>query len=290
MPLQILEIRNPAILKDAALQQELDREGIVHFPFLPEAALKDLIRLNTTAHPEPPKGCIENFYVSTHSADLEYKLKIEAEISRILGPVCEEHFKDYTINTSAIIIKHPSPESKLGLHQDWTVVDESQFASYGIWIPLVDVTIENGAMLALKRSHRIGPTYRHTALPSVFSKIEEVAQKYLTVFEAKAGSIVLFNQALLHQSGANNSQQIRPSIVSTIVHKDARSLMYVSSTKANQLDAYEVKQNYVQYFDSFFTDSVALPKGAVKTDISVEADFEPMEPTYFEQLHQQLYK
>jgi hypothetical protein len=66
--------------------------------------------------------------------------------------------------------------------------------------------------------------------------------------------------------------------------------MYVSSTKANQLDAYEVKQNYVQYFDSFFTDSVALPKGAVKTDISVEADFEPMEPTYFEQLHQQLYK
>jgi hypothetical protein len=288
MPLHILDITPPSILKNQSLQQELNREGIIQFPFLPVSMLADLVRLYETMHPQVPVGPIKNFYVSTHSSDSSYKMKIESEVRRIIEPVCKVYFERYKLVTSAVIIKAPSPESELGIHQDWSAVDESQYASYGLWIPLVDITVQNGAMFVLKRSHRIGPTYRHTALPSVFAGIDQVADKYLVSFEAKAGDAILFNQSLLHKSSPNLSSYARPSIVSTIIPESAQHLMYAPSSVPGHLDAYLVENNYVQHFLSFFEDSLRVPEGAVKTNITVPVDFTPVQPQKFEQLYQTL--
>lgn len=289
MPLQILNITPPPILKDQKLQEELNLEGIIHFPFLSDNALAELKEMYETQHPKFPKGPIENFYVSTHSSDIDYKTKISSTISRLITPFCENHFINYRLLTSALLLKKPSIESELGLHQDWSVVDETQFSSYGLWVPLTDINVCNGAIFALKRSHRIGPTYRHTALPTVYSEISEVAEKYFQPFEIKAGHAILFNQALIHKSSSNKSNQVRASIVSTIIPKTATHIMYVKSQGKNELNAWQIDDNYVQTLNSFFEDSLKLPPNAAKTTISLVADFSPIKPEEFEQLYKSLF-
>ncbi len=288
MPLRILNIIPPPILKDTGLQKELDREGIISLPLLTSTALSELYALYREMHPISPDGPLPGFYVSVHSADIGYKALIESKIKEILLPFCDLILKNYTWVTAAMQIKKANPYSDLGVHQDWTVVDESRYASYGLWIPLVDVGHENGPISVLRRSHHIGPTYRHTALPSVYSQLGHSMDDYYTPYPVRAGEAIIFNQAMLHRSAANKSDKDRPSIVATIIPDEAQLLMYAPSAEANTLDAYLVPPDYVQQFHSFFEDSAGLPPTAQKTQISVVADFTPVSCTDFEDLYKKL--
>lgn len=288
MPLHILNHQPPAVLQSDALQQELNREGIIAFPFLSNETLEQLRQFYHELHPEPPQGPIENFYVSTHSPHTAYKLRVQNRIKEIIAPFCRQHFKDYRLTTSALIVKKPSPQSELGLHQDWNVLDEAQYASYGLWVPLVDITIKNGALFALKRSHRLGPTYRHAALPNVFSNISFTAEKYLVPFEIKAGEALLFNQALLHKSAPNLSNELRTTIVNTIVPQQAPHLMYAPAAQPGMVDSYYIPDDTVQHYHSFFEESVKVPAHAIKAGKSQAADFSPIQEEEFETLYQQL--
>jgi len=285
--LRILNASSPPLLIDKDLQAELRLEGIVQFPFLSRDALETLNSLYKSLHPVFPTGPIETFYVSSHSSDKDYKTKITLAIKETINPFCALHFTDYRILTSALLIKKPSLKSELGLHQDWSVVDENKFSSYGLWIPLVDVTSQNGAISVLKRSHRIGPTYRHTTLPSIYTEIQSIAEKHFTLFEVKAGHALLFNQALVHKSSANCSNNVRASIVSTIIPQNAKHQIYVRDN--NIINAWLVEDDFVQTFDSFFEDSSKPPIKAQKVGTITDYDFTPISPNKFEQLYSSLF-
>jgi ectoine hydroxylase-related dioxygenase (phytanoyl-CoA dioxygenase family) len=42
------------------------------------------------------------------------------------------------------MVKSKGENGSLHPHQDWNIVDEREFNSYNIWLPLVDVNAENG--------------------------------------------------------------------------------------------------------------------------------------------------
>ncbi len=289
MPLQILNVSPPAVLKDESLQQELNREGIVQIPFLSAEALAGLTNLYHTMHPQTPVGPIKGFYVSVHSPDLAYKLKIQDDINKIISPFCQLYFKDYTCVNTAMLVKSASPESELIFHQDWNAADETKFASYTLWIPLIDTTIENGTLFAAKRTHRLGPTYRSASLPSVYANIGSTIAKYLVPFEVKAGNAVLFDKAILHQSPPNFGKVVRPTVVSTVIHATAPYLTYAFAGESkNEIEAYRVANDYMQHYKSFFEDSVNLPADAVKTGEKITADFTLVKADEFEGLIQLL--
>lgn len=289
MPLQILNVTPPSVLKDEKLQAELNREGIVEIPFMSAEALAALVDLYHTMHPQVPAGPIKGFYVSVHSADINYKEKIRAEIDRIILPFCDKHFKDYTCVISSMLVKSASPESELVFHQDWNAVDESKYACYTLWIPLIDTTVENGTLFAAKRTHRLGPTYRNSALPSIYANIGDTITKYLVPFEVKAGNAILFNKAILHQSPPNFSKQVRPTVVSTIIPDSADYMIYAHSDEsADAVNAYSVPHHYMQQYESFFEDSAKLPAEAVKTGEAIAVDFTPVKAEEFESLYRTL--
>ncbi len=290
MPLKIVPVVTPPILQDAALQQELDREGVVTFPFLSADALAALRAFYHRLHPTVPQGPIKGFYVSVHSANLDYKLEIQNEVNRIIHPFCEQNFKHYLRANTAMLVKSASPESELVFHQDWNATDETQFRAYTFWVPLIDTTIENGTLFVAKRTHRIGPTYRSALLPSIYSQIGSTIAKYLVPYEVKAGNAVLFDKSVLHQSPPNFGTEVRPTVVSTIIHQDARYLTYAfNPNDKTTIEAYEVAHDYLQYYTSFFEDSIHLPANAIKTNIAAPADFAVVTAEEFEQLHQALF-
>lgn len=290
MPVGILNNTPPPVLKNETWQKELDMEGIVQLPFLTTEALHELVNLYHIMHPQTPVGPIPGFYVSVHSPNLSYKLKIQDETNKIIRPFCEQYFKDYTCVNTAMLVKSASPESELVFHQDWNAADETRFASYTLWIPLINTNIKNGTLFAAKRTHRIGPTYRSASLPSIYSQIGSTIARYLQPFEVKAGQAVLFNKAIVHQSPPNFGTEVRPTVVSTVIHANAQYITYAHpATDKNTIQAYRVANDYLQHYESFFKDSVNLPEGALKTGEPITVDFTPLEAEEFELIYKKLF-
>jgi len=290
MPIQILNITPPPILRNETLQQELNREGVVQFPFLSPEALDALIRFYHMMHPTTPTGPIKGFYVSVHSPDLNYKLEIQNEVNHIIHPFCDKHFKNYRCANTAMLVKSASLESELVFHQDWNATDESEFAAYTFWIPLIDTTVTNGTLFVAKRSHRIGPTYRSASLPSIYGNIGSTIAKYLVPIEVKAGYAVLFDKSVIHQSPPNLGKVVRPTVVSTLIHEDAAYITYAfADNKQNEIEAYAVAHDYLQHYKSFFEDSVNLPLDAKKTGKKIAVDFSPVTEEEFERLYKSLF-
>lgn len=289
MALQLLNRISYPILKNAVWQKELDTEGVVKFPFLSEQTVQTLLDFYYAMHPTPPKGPIPGFYISVHSPDLAYKLKIQDTINRLILPYCETHFMDYSLASTAMLVKQASAQSELIFHQDWNATDEALFSAYTFWIPLIDTTVQNGTLFVIKRSHRIGPTYRSASLPSIYSQIGSTLKKYLEPIEVKAGEAVLFDKSILHESPPNLGPIARPTIVSTLLPKQADFLNYAYTDKATStISAYKVNPDFVQYYDSFFEESMRLPANAAPFGDPFVVDFTPIEEQEFNALYQPL--
>lgn len=281
-----IQIQMPAgntILQDSTLQHQLSNDGFTKLPTIPAYILNELKLLYQKYHPSVPTGPIPGFYVSVHSPDLAYKLAIQQGIKDILTEYLQQVLINYQCFISAFQVKDAKHVSALGIHQDWNAVDENKFASYGIWIPLVDVGPTNGAIYFLKGSHRIRPTYRHMNLPSIYSEVTEHINALLQPVFAKEGEPLMFNQSILHYSPNNLSGEIRPTALCTITNKEAVPTIYFpNSSNPRYLTVYEVQPDYLQYYNSFFEDAKKLPASAKpSTTASFEYDFTPLTTNQF---------
>jgi len=90
-------------------------------------------------------------------------------------------------------------------HQDY-VYNIGSENSCTIWIPLQDVTQEDGALLVDPGSHNKG------IFPNKKGIISEEYEFNFQSVPLKLGQALIFNQKLVHQSGLNTSKKIRFSI------------------------------------------------------------------------------
>ncbi|GAC20083.1 phytanoyl-CoA dioxygenase family protein [Paraglaciecola arctica] len=93
-------------------------------------------------------------------------------------------------------------------HQDWRSMQGS-LDSVVIWVPLVDINKDLGALQILPESHKNGLT--STSVEEGFGKVElSIKQKkQLISAEVEQGDIVIFSSFLVHQSGDNITNNIR---------------------------------------------------------------------------------
>ncbi|NND51907.1 MAG: phytanoyl-CoA dioxygenase [Flavobacteriaceae bacterium] len=93
-------------------------------------------------------------------------------------------------------------------HQDWRSIQGSINAVV-IWIPLIDIDVELGAVEIIPKSHLEGLITKETV--DSFGVISNEFNKddLFVPMEVKKGDIVLFSQFLIHRSGNNSSDSIR---------------------------------------------------------------------------------
>src|SRR5690606_34311340 len=140
------------------------------------------------------------------------------------------------------------PSGKTGImpvHQDWTVVDESIFASVTAWIPLTDTFEKNGAIKVLSGSHLFSSAFRGPTIPSVFQHIENEILKRMTTLEMKAGEAFIFNHALLHASSENISGEERIALTYGLLHQEAQ-LCFYHKNEHEKIEKYEVNTEFFQ--------------------------------------------
>lgn len=95
-------------------------------------------------------------------------------------------------------------------HQDSGYVDRAHTPYVNCWIPLDDVSEENGTLYILPFS-RAGTRERveHRLLPNSNDKVGYFGTDGGIPVIAKAGSIAVFSSVTFHRSGANSTKQMR---------------------------------------------------------------------------------
>jgi len=237
------------VFKDSYNQKGFEENGFIKIPFYNTEEVEYLTKLYEDLHPKDETG----FFPSTFSKDKEYRKKTDEEIRRVGQRSISENLQDVLVVCGSYIVKYPDPDSIMGVHQDMTLVDESEFTGINIWCPLIDLNDENGVLYVLPKSHRIFPTYRGASIPNIYDEtFEELIPKMIPLF-LKAGEAVLFDQSIIHYSPPNTSNQKRIVTNTYFSHKDVkfRTAYYPKDEHQDKVELFEQDLSFMTNFDQF---------------------------------------
>lgn len=236
------------VFKDEGIQAKFEQDGYVILPFYNQNEVNHLTSLYHELHPKNEQG----FFPSTFSQDKNYRQRADEEIRKACQRSAEQYLCDYKMVCGAFIVKNPSPESGMCVHQDMSLIDESRFTGINIWATLTDLHVLNGTIFVLKGSHRLFPTYRGSTIPEFFQDVSEDIVDYLEPVIIKAGEAVFFDQSIIHYSPPNFSDDIRIVTNTYFTHKDAEyRTYYYTDEHPGQVEAFEQSDEFMTNFQQF---------------------------------------
>lgn len=238
------------VFRDKKIQNDFEKNGFVILPFYTPEEIAELEKLYYRLHPQDEKG----FFPSTFSKDKNYRHEADSEIKRIGNRSIEKYCTDIKVVCGSFIVKSPGPESGMCVHQDMSLVDESRFTGINIWVPLVDLTVENGALFVLPGSHRVFPTYRGSSIPEFFAPVMDDMIDYLQPVLIKAGEAVFFDQSIIHFSPPNYSDKIRIVTNTYFTHTNTEYRTYYWNKEEhgeNKLEVFAQADDFMTNFEQF---------------------------------------
>ncbi len=108
------------------------------------------------------------------------------------------------------VIKAGDPDTAFAWHQDSGYLHENHKPYLTCWIPLDDVTEENGSVYLLPYSRSGIRSYvKHMFEPGGEDRVCYFGSDPGIPMTARAGSIVCFSSVVIHRSGPNRTDQLR---------------------------------------------------------------------------------
>jgi hypothetical protein len=246
------------IFKLAEHQTLFDKQGFIILPFLTEDEINTLSNYFDETHP----NLIDNNFISdSYSSDFNYKKKASDIIVDVFSRAYENYFTDYTPFGGAFLYKTPGNQSALAAHQDWTIVDEETDVALNCWVPLCDITMENGPIMIMPGSqYSKQNTLRAPTLPFFFLGYEDVIMEQLEPLLVSAGTAIILNQSVIHYSPANESNQIRKAITAGVKSANAQMYFHYKIPNENTLEVFKENDDFLISFDDFMQDIGQRPK------------------------------
>lgn len=189
---------------------------------LVEAAVGRLRTLWERCGPTGLTGIWSNVQEGDRAANAE----ISAQITAAFQAAGARWFGNVRMPSATFLVKGSGPASDSKLHQDYNNVDEDIAQSATLWVPLVDVGEENGALLVLAGSHTWLRTARAVTLPSAYFPLDDEITALTQLVEVPAGHAVAYAHALFHGSGPNRTAVARPAAVAGLIPHGIPHLHY----------------------------------------------------------------
>lgn len=234
-----------------SLQTQLDQNGFVLIDFIGSETVDTLTEFYTKGL---DLGDQKGFKVGLDMKDKAVVKETTSFLKSILQPTAKAVFQDSKIFTASYVVKYPGAEAIVPPHQDWTFTDESKFASYTVWIPLVDTIIENGALCVIPGSHTFFDHPRSSPSPQSKSAIADhmfTLFPYAKAIPMKAGQALIFNNKTIHASPPNVSENPRLAVGIGVVNSNAPLWHYYQSPKqGNTLEKYQVDEEFFIQYDN----------------------------------------
>ena len=260
------------ILIDKIGSQKLNEDGFVVVPFLNETAVNDLVHFFKDNHVDLGN----NLYASAHSNDTDFRLKMSQKISDVIQEEVAVNFKNASLLGASFIVKPKNLQQPLQPHQDWNIVDETQFRSYNIWIPLVDLNEYNGAILVMPKSHSWVSNYRHSSIPCSFEQVHQQLWENMSPLFLKAGEALIYDHALIHASLPNTSDSMRIACACGIIPNNSEMRFYWNNQ--GKVEEYESSKEF------FLTENVFKGPHGLKKIRDVDFDFISIDENRFNKL------
>ncbi|MFT4600103.1 MAG: hypothetical protein ACI857_000273 [Arenicella sp.] len=236
------------IFRDKTTQLLFEKDGYVKLQLLEEKEVEALREFYLSTFPDQ----LNSFFSSSYLNDYDLKLKVSNKISEIIRDKIEEKFHNTRLIGAAFLIKGLGKNSEMPMHQDWTIVDESKFYAANVWIPLTDTNESNGTIEVLKGSQKWSHSLRAPSLPFFFEGFQEEIKKSLTPINVKMGEVVVLNQAVIHYSKANMTDQVRPAVTCGLTSTGAPlRFHYKDPEKENQIELFEQEDDFLLRWENF---------------------------------------
>lgn len=237
------------IFSDPKLQEEFHEKGYVVVPFISQTQIDELFGVYKACYPDGVQG----FFTTTFANNIAHREMVNRSIREICIEQIEQLFQNYKILFSSFIVKAPGEDSRLIMHQDMTLVDETTFSGINIWCPMVDLNEINGAIEILPKSHRFYKTYRGSSIPDIYDDLKDEVRGLMQPCYLKAGEAIIFDQSIIHNSPPNLSDSERPTINTFVAHKDARIKIcyWDRETFGNNIEIFEQEDDFLEKFENF---------------------------------------
>lgn len=240
------------VLLDDRMQREVEDRGytIARLLSADEAAdaLEQVRSLSPTDGFEPDgTGRYPATYHCTFLDPSEdYRRSVDTLNRQLFEDRMRDLLDDYWMLTSNIYVKAPGG-GPFEVHQNWPVTDDIRDTTLTLWCPFTDVDEERSTIQVVPRSHKIVPDIFTVTAPKYFTDIyDELVSDWLEPVPLEAGECLIFDDGLLHWSGANESQHWRWSsqLVFMPVEKTPVIYYYDEDHEPPRFEMYEVDPEY----------------------------------------------
>lgn len=250
-----------AVFIDEAVQREYDCEGIVRLPLVTASEIDTLREKFLELHPQFTDTMNQAYYVSVFGGDAVYRRRIYDSFVLLLKPALDRIFNGYKILAVIAQVKGTSSESRVNIHQDLTVVDESKYFTCTFWIPLSDSNLNNGAIYALNRSQQVFRNFRAHTLDYQFGKVQDFILSNSKPYVAAKGEALAFDPACIHYSPPNVTAQPRLSLALSIVPAEAPVQIgyYDKEAGTKDMEVYDVPDNFWYLYNDFMKERLDRP-------------------------------
>lgn len=238
--MQNVQLNMRQVFKNKQHQAAFERDGFVVLPFLGREEALALARQYDQLPPVPQEG----FFSGIYSDNEAFKQGCNELLKGLANDFAEAYLDDYRMVVGNFVLKMPSQESVMPCHQDWTFIDERQYASLNLWCALTDTNEANGAMYLLRGSHRLGHNIRGTLLPSSFMNAGDIQYHELVYVPLKAGEVVVHDHRVVHCSPPNRTQERRLATSIPLVPREAQTVHYFKNPTSGRLEVYEADQEF----------------------------------------------
>ena len=216
-------------------QKEFEQKGYVKVSLLSKEEVSYLKNELTSLRPDdnfdPSENSTTNhstYHCTFLDTNKAYKRKVQQLINQVFTPHINKFVDKYNILTSNFYVKPPG-KGKFEIHQNWPTTADMHDTTLTFWCPLVDVTLENGAIQVVEGSHKIVPDIAAITAEPYFKNFEEaLLQKYLKPIDMKAGECLIFDDGLIHYSGINQTENPRLAIQIETVPAECTPVLYLS--------------------------------------------------------------
>lgn len=266
------------VFSNAALDEEFQLRGYVVTPFLESTEIAQLRELYFETVP----GSIPAFYSTIFDSDLDRQKYVSSQIEAILAPKVSALLPGHEKFLNNFISKPGNtPAGRLGLHQDYTLVDQDRHTAVHLWCPLQDVGVSNGCLWVLAGSHSL--VNHISAMPAPFDAAkghapdrvrlgtnpspydllrDEIEAEFTTPVPMTAGHAFFFNERLLHSSEGNASPDPRIAVAGAYLPRGVKPRLHLwDHTQPEKLDIIELRDAFVVRFGFDLPVSFPYPDG-----------------------------
>lgn len=234
--------------RDDDLQHQYESKGFVIVEdFVDAAAISDLASFFRRHDPLVN----DTFYATNLSPDAVNNREIDIHVKSALKPYLDHKLVNYRCVIGLFYVKPCGERTKFHIHTDWSLVDERYYSSLHLWLPLVDITPENGNMFVYQGSHKNGlilrgsPNFEHRfSWTHRFLRLTNPRRQLYM----KAGSALLFDHRLRHGSRPNRSGSKRVAVGISILPASV-PLIHYHRTASGKIEVFEVPDDFYLDFN-----------------------------------------